>query len=43
MNMKNISAEQERKVSKKAEDSALNFDPMNPEGKYELDLSETYN
>ena len=43
VNMKSISAEQERKLDKKIGDSALNFDPQNPEGKFVLDLSQAYN
>ena len=39
VSMKNISAEQERKLEKKVNDNALNFDPQNPEGKYILDLA----
>jgi len=43
MNIKNISAENERQMDSSSEkDSALNFDPMNPERKYELDLSQSY-
>jgi hypothetical protein len=41
--MKNIDADYERKVSKNVENSAINFDPQNPEGKYSLNLEESYN
>ena len=43
IHMKNIDADFERKVSKNAENSAINFDPQNPEGKYSLNLEECYN
>jgi len=43
INLKNIDAEYERKLTKDPEDKTLNFDPANPEGKYCLDLSEAFN
>lgn len=43
INLKNIAAEYDRKLLKNPNDSALNFNPANPEGKYSLDLSEAYN
>ena len=41
--MKDISADKDIKIEKDVKNSALNFDPQNPEGKYTLDLAENFN
>jgi len=43
VNFKSIAAEHERIIQPDMADSALNFDPKNPEGKYCLELKEPYN
>jgi len=43
INLKDISADKEIKIEKNAQNSAINFDPQNPEGRYALDLTESFN
>lgn len=43
VNMKDISADVEKKKSKQPDQITENFDPTSPEGKYSLDLSQNYN
>ena len=42
INLKDISADKEIKLKKNPTNSAINFDPSNPEGTFTLDLAESY-
>jgi hypothetical protein len=42
INLKDISADKEIKMEKNEKNSAINFDPKDPEGNFSIDLVESF-